>query len=130
MTADGQAAAMCRHRCAALTARLAPVGMLILFAAASAAAGNEPRAVIQGSWIATFGPRQFRGEWSAQALSNNPNAAVGSWTLFGDGNKIFLQGTWSAEKAAKKWRGTWSARSEGGWSLQHCQGYLRPVHAA
>ena len=91
--------------------------MLILLAAGGVAASDEPRAVIHGGWIATFGPRQFRGEWSAQALANNRDAAVGSWTLFAEGNRMFLQGTWSAEKAAKKWSGTWSARSQGGWSL-------------
>ena len=105
-----------RNRRRTLTG-LPSVGMLILLAAGSVAAGDEPRAVIEGSWIATFGSRQYRGEWSAQALANNPNAAVGSWTLFGDGNKIVLQGTWSAERAAKRWAGTWSARSQGGWSL-------------
>jgi hypothetical protein len=91
------------------------MGMLLLLAvSAPVAASDEPRAVIQGSWIATFGQRQFRGEWSAQALPNNANAAVGSWTLFDDDGRIIRQGTWSAEKAANKWEGTWSARVEGG----------------
>ena len=92
--------------------------MLVLLAASvPIAASDEPRAVIHGSWIATFGQRQFRGEWSAQALPNNANAALGSWTLFDDGERIILQGTWSAEKAANKWEGTWSARVEGGAAL-------------
>lgn len=96
----------------------AVMGLLVLLAAsAPVAASDEPRAVIQGSWIATFGQRQFRGEWSAQALANNANAAVGSWTLFDDGGRIILQGTWSAEKAAQKWEGAWSAHVQGGASL-------------
>src|SRR5262245_66410750 len=90
-----------RNRRRTLTG-LPSVGMLILLAAGSVAAGDEPRAVIQGSWIATFGSRQYRGEWSAQALANNPNAAVGSWTLFGDGNKIVLQGTWSPRRRQRE----------------------------
>ena len=97
---------------------LAWLGVLVLLAASvPVAASDEPRAVIQGSWIATFGQRQFRGEWSAQALPNNANAAVGSWTLFDEGERIILKGTWSAEKAANKWQGTWSARVQAGASL-------------
>lgn len=94
------------------------MGVLLLLAAAvPLAASEEPRAVIQGSWIATFGQRHFRGEWSAQALPTNANAAVGSWTLFDDGGQIVMKGTWSAEKAANKWEGAWSARVEGGAAL-------------
>src|SRR5262245_3766653 len=101
-----------------LATPLAWLGMFVLLAASvPVAAGDAPRAVIQGSWIATFGQRQFRGEWSAQALPTNANAAVGSWTVFDDGERIILQGTWSAEKAANKWEGTWSARVQGGASL-------------
>jgi hypothetical protein len=101
-----------------LATRLAWLGVLALLTAASVvAASDEPRAVIYGNWIATVGPRQFRGEWSAQVLADNPNAAVGSWMLIGDNGRIISQGTWSAEKAAKRWRGTWSARVQGGGPL-------------
>ena len=94
---------------------LAVFGLLFLLAASvSAAMGQQPRPVIEGSWIATFGQRQFRGEWSAQALATNTNAAVGSWTLFDDGEQIVMRGTWSAEKAANRWDGSWSARVENG----------------
>jgi hypothetical protein len=88
--------------------------VLLLVASVPAAASDEPRPVIEGSWIATFGQRQFRGEWSAQALANNTNAAVGSWTVFDDGEQIVMRGTWSAEKAANRWEGSWSARVENG----------------
>lgn len=89
--------------------------LLLLFAASvSVVTGQQPRPVIEGSWIATFGQRQFRGEWSAQALGTNTNAAVGSWTLFDDGEQIVMRGTWSAEKAANRWDGSWSARVENG----------------
>jgi hypothetical protein len=91
------------------------LGLVLLVAALlPAAASDTPRPVIEGSWIATFGQRQFRGEWSAQALANNTNAAVGSWTVFDEGEQIVLRGTWSAEKAATRWEGSWSARVENG----------------
>src|SRR5262249_3262478 len=72
VTQVARSMATSRNRRRTLTG-LPSVGMLILLAAGSVAAGDEPRAVIQGSWIATFGSRQYRGEWSAQALANNPN---------------------------------------------------------
>ena len=53
------------------------MGLLVLLAAsAPVAASDEPRAVIQGSWIATFG--QFRGEWSGWWRSR---AGQGNWWL-------------------------------------------------
>jgi len=58
-----------------------------------------------------MGPAQvFRGTWSAQSSSPNPNAARGSWTLLSDAGDILLAGTWSARKTGQGWEGTWTAR--------------------
>jgi hypothetical protein len=66
--------------------------------------------ILRGSWIATAGPRSFRGRWSGQLLPNTFNVANGSWTLLSDSNQILLEGTWSAQRTLRTWRGTWSAR--------------------
>jgi hypothetical protein len=93
---------------------LVRVVVLASFAAVAVAAAAEPKPVIQGSWIATAGPKQFRGQWSAQVLPDNANSAVGSWTLLNEANVIALGGTWTAKKAPKGWRGTWTARVQNG----------------
>ena len=91
--------------------RLTAVALVVIFlpGAALALAGGA-RPVLQGRWIATAGPRTFRGTWSAQALPDDANAAAGSWTLLGDADNVVLQGTWSAKKTPRAWRGTWQAR--------------------
>jgi hypothetical protein len=95
-------------------ARLAVVGLLVVVASAAAA---EPPPVITGNWIATAGAAQLRGQWSAQVLADDPDQAVGSWTLLSPTNVVTMQGTWMAKKAPKRWKGTWSARVQNGGSL-------------
>ena len=82
------------------------------------ALAQEPPPVVRGNWAATAGPTQtFRGRWSGQASPQDKNAALGSWTLLGDHNRILLEGTWSAQKGSQGWRGTWTARIANGRSF-------------
>lgn len=75
---------------------------------------QEEPPVFRGNWTATAGPQVFSGTWSAQSSANNPNKAVGSWTLLNDSGEVFLQGTWSATKEASGWVGAWIARTSSG----------------
>jgi hypothetical protein len=84
------------------------VAALILVACALA---QQPPPPLRGSFIVSTGPNQFlRGQWSAQILPANKNAASGSWILFSKTNQVLLEGTWSAEKSARGWQGSWSAQ--------------------
>jgi hypothetical protein len=77
----------------------------------SCALAQDASPVLTGSWTATVGPnRIFRGTWSAQSSSKNPNAARGSWTLLNDAGDNIMEGTWSAQKTGQGWEGTWTAR--------------------
>jgi hypothetical protein len=84
------------------------VGLVVLVAGLAAA--TEQRPAYSGSWIATGGTQVFRGTWSARALPNDANSAVGSWTMAGESGEMVMQGTWSAKKAPRAWRGTWQAK--------------------
>jgi hypothetical protein len=68
--------------------------------------------VWNGSWVATAGPQVFRGTWSARALPNDLDVAVGSWTLNDGAGSVMMQGTWSAKKAPRAWRGSWQAKTQ------------------
>jgi hypothetical protein len=82
---------------------------LILCSCVLAQEASSP--VPGGSWTATVGKdRIFRGTWSGQSSSQNPNAARGSWILLNDASEILLEGTWSAQKTGQRWQGTWTAR--------------------
>jgi hypothetical protein len=81
------------------------------------ARNQEVSSVFRGNWTATAGSQVFRGTWSAQTSANNPNKAVGSWTLLNDSGEISLQGTWSASKLRQGSQGTWTARTSGGRSF-------------
>ena len=84
----------------------------------SCALAQEASPVPGGSWTATAGPDQiFRGTWSGQSSSRNPNAARGSWTLLNDAGEILLEGTWSAQKTGQRWQGTLTARPVNGQTL-------------
>jgi hypothetical protein len=83
------------------------LGLILSFCALA----QEASPVLTGSWTATVSPAQvFRGTWSAQSSSPNPNAARGSWTLLSDAGDILLAGTWSVRKTGQGWEGTWTAR--------------------
>jgi hypothetical protein len=88
-----------------------------LYPSSYQARSQEASPVFRGNWTATSGSQVFRGTWSAQTSANNPNKAVGSWTLLNDSGEIFLQGTWSASKARPGWQGTWTARTSSGRSF-------------
>lgn len=84
----------------------------------SCALAQEASPVLAGSWTATVGPNQiFRGTWSGQSSSQNPNAARGSWTLLNEAGEVLLEGSWSAQKTSQSWQGTWTARPMKGQSL-------------
>ena len=79
---------------------------------------QEASPVLAGSWTATAGLHKiFRGTWSGQPSSQNPNAARGSWTLLNEADEVLLEGSWSAQKTGQSWQGTWTARPMKGQSL-------------
>ena len=88
--------------------------VLVLLARSQDARRDHQANTWRGMWIATAGPRTFRGRWWASGNAESHNAASGSWTLLNDSNQIVLEGTWSAKKSPQGWQGTWSARTDRG----------------
>jgi len=89
-------------------------GLIVGFCALA----QQASPVLLGSWTATAGPNQiFRGTWSAQVSLNNPNRAIGSWTLLNEAGDVLLEGTWSTQKTGQHWQGTWTARATKGASF-------------
>ena len=67
----------------------------------------------RGTWTATVGGQPVTGTWTA-SLGENPNVALGGWTLLDGSGKPIASGTWSARKADKGWQGAWQARVSSG----------------
>jgi hypothetical protein len=85
---------------------------LTLFLCAHTVPAQQASLNLHGSWSATAGQTQvFWGTWTAQATSDKPNVAEGSWALLSRGGEVLLEGTWAAQKAGAGWQGTWAART-------------------
>ena len=82
----------------------------IILLAIVAVFAQPPEPPVRGTWAATNGRQTFQGTWTAQPVPGNPNAAQGSWELFGPRNQVVAGGTWSAAKEARGWSGSWQAR--------------------
>jgi hypothetical protein len=84
----------------------------------SCALAQDTSPILAGSWTATAGPNEiFRGTWSGQSSSQDPNAARESWTLLNEAGDILLHGTWSAPRTGRGWQGTWTVRPANGQSI-------------
>src|SRR5690242_4562631 len=91
--------------------RALTAAVLLILVQMAPARAQEQVTLLRGSWSATVGTTAtLQGTWSAQLQLSSPDAATGTWTLVGAGNKILARGTWSATRTAGTWRGAWSAR--------------------
>lgn len=87
-------------------------GVVIL--ASALTFGQDPPA-LQGNWVATAGDgRTFRGRWTAQVPSGQPDVVQGGWTLSDGLGKALARGIWTARRRGQGWTGTWSAQDEKG----------------
>jgi hypothetical protein len=75
--------------------------------------GGHRRAGVEGTWIATAGPRTFHGLVGAGA----PGPAATNAGLVvdvNDGGDVIGQGTWSAQRSRRDFRQVVGARGDGG----------------
>jgi hypothetical protein len=121
LAARGALTAALRRQCRPMPglARNLVCASLVLITIPAAAARQQPASSLRGTWAATIGTKPaLQGSWSAQLRAESPEAAAGTWTLFGANGKAAAQGTWSATRTAGTWSGTWSARGAGSDTLR------------